>query len=83
MAEHFNNISCTTGKRLAGKTENNSSLSVTQYLTDRVSSSIFLELVDENELLSTINLLHMKKSVGYDNIPIILIKLVDRIFAPF
>ena len=63
--------------------ENNSSQSVTRYLTNRVSSSIFLEAVDERELISIINLLPLKKSVGHDNIPVIFIKLVDRIIAPF
>ena len=83
MAEHFNNFFCTIGKRLAEKMENNSSQSVTRYLTNRVSSSIFLEPVDERELISIINLLPLKKSVGHDNIPVIFIKLVDRIIAPF
>ena len=82
IAEHFNNFFCTIGKRLAEKMESNSSQSVTRYLTDRVSSSIFLEPVDEREIISTINLLPMKKSVGHDNIPITFIKLV-KIIAPF
>ena len=83
MAEHFNNFFRTTGKRLAGKMENSSSQSVTRYLTDRVSSSIFLEPVDEREIISTINLLPMKKSVGHNNIPVTFIKLVVKIIAPF
>ena len=83
MAEHFNNFFCTIGKRLAGKMENSSSQSVTRYLTNRVSSSIFLEPVDEREIISTINLLPMKKSVGRDNIPVTFIKLVVKIIAPF
>ena len=83
MAEHFNNLFCTIGKRLAGKMKNNSSQSVTRYLTDRISSSIFLEPVDEREIISTINLLPMKKSVGHDNIPVTFIKLDAKTIAPF
>ena len=63
--------------------KNSSSQSVTRYLTDRVSSSIFLGPVDERETISTINLLPMKKSVGHDNIPVTFIKLVVKIVAPF
>ena len=63
--------------------ENNSSQSVTRYLPYGVSTSIFLEPVDEKEITSTINLLPMKKSVGHDNIPVTFIKLVVRIIAPF
>ena len=62
--------------------ESNSGQSVTSYFTDRVSSSIFFEPVDESEIISTISLLPMKKSVGHDNIPVTLIKLVVRIIAP-
>ena len=85
MAEYFNNFFCTIGKRLAGKMENSCSQSVTRYryLTNRVSSSIFFEPVDEREIISTINLLPMKKSVGHDNIPVTFIKLVVKIIAPF
>ena len=83
MAEHFNNFFCTIGKRLAGKMETNSSQSVTRYLTKRVSSSIFLEQVDEREIISTIDLLPMKKSVGHDSISVTFIKLVVKIIAPF
>ena len=61
----------------------NSSQRVTRYLTNGISSSIFLEPVDEREIISTINLLPMKKSVGYDNIPVTFIKLVVKIIAPF
>ena len=63
--------------------ENSRRQSVTRYLTDRVSSSILLEPVDEREIISTINLLPMKKSVGHDNIPVTFIKLVVKIIAPF
>ena len=49
MAEPFNNFFRTIGKHLAGKMESNSSQSVTRYLTNRVSSSIFLEPVDEEK----------------------------------
>ena len=63
--------------------ENSSSQSVTKYLTDRASSTIFLEPVDEREIISTINLLPMKKSVGHDNIPVTFIKLFVKIIAPF
>ena len=59
--------------------ENNSSQSVTRYLIDKVFFSIFLQPIDKRELLGTVNLLPMKKSVGHDNIPIIFIKLIDRI----
>ena len=83
MAEHFNNFFCTIGKRLAGKMESNSNQSVTRYLTDRVSSLIFLEPVDEREIISTINLLPIKKSVEHDNIPVTCIKLVVKIIASF
>ena len=83
MAEHFNNFFCTIGKRLVEKMESNSNQSVTRYLIDRVSSSIFLEPVDKKEIISTINLLPMKKSVGHDNIPVTFIKLVVKIIAPF
>ena len=69
IAEHFNIFFfCTVGKRLAGKKENSNSQRVTRYLTNGVFSSLFLELVDEREILSTINLLFMKKSVGHENI---------------
>ena len=83
MAAHFNNFFCTIGKRLAGKMESNSGLSVTWYLTVSVSSSIFLEPVDEREIISTINLLPMKKSVEHDNISVTFTKLFVRIIAPF
>ena len=83
MAEHFNNFCCTIGKRLAGKMENNSSQSVTRYLTHRVSSSIFLEPVDERKIINTINLLPMKKLVGHANIPLTFITLVVKIVEPF
>ena len=63
--------------------EKSSSQSVTRYFTDRVSSSIFLEPVDEKEIINTINLLPMKKSVGHDNIPVTFIKLVVEIITPF
>ena len=63
--------------------ENSSSQRVTRHSTNRVSSSIFLEPVDEREIISTINLLPMKKSVGHDNIPVTFIKLVVKIIAPF
>ena len=63
--------------------ENSSSQSVTKYLINRVSSSIFLEPVDEREIISTINLLTMKKSLGHDNISVTFIKLVVKIIAPF
>ena len=61
MAEHLNNFFCTIGKRPVGKMKNSSSQSGTTYLTDRASSSIFLEPIDEKEITSTINLLLMKK----------------------
>ena len=83
MAEHFNNFFCTIGKGLAEKMENSSSQSVTRYLTDKVSSSVFLESVDEREIISTINFLPIKKSIGHDNIPVTFIKLVVKIIAPF
>ena len=83
MAEHLNNFFYTIGKRMAGKMESNSSQSVTWYLTYWVSFSMFLEPVDEREILSTNNLLPMKKSVGHDNIPVTFIKQVVRIIAPF
>ena len=63
--------------------ESNSCQSVTRYLTDGVSSLIFLEPVEEREKISTINLLPMKKSVGHDNIPVTFIILVVKIIAPF
>ena len=82
MAKHFNNVFCTIDKRLAGEMESNSSQSVTRYLTDRVSSSIFLEPVDKREIISTINLLPMTKLVGHDNISVTFITLVVKIIAP-
>ena len=63
--------------------ESNSSQSVIKYLTARYSSSMFLEPVDEREIISTTNSLPMKKSVGHDNILVTFIKLVVRIIAPF
>ena len=47
-----------------------------RHLTNKVSSSIFLEPVVERQLLNTISLLPKKKSVGHDNIFVIFIKLV-------
>ena len=41
MTEHFNNFFCTVGKRQAGKMKNNSSQSVTRYLTDRFPPQYF------------------------------------------
>ena len=63
--------------------ENSSSQSVTRYLANRVSSLVFLEPVDEREIISTINLLPRKKSVGHDNILVTFIKLVVKIIEPF
>ena len=52
-------------------------------LNDRVSSSIFLEPVDERELPSTSSLLQMKKIAGHDDISVIFANLIDRKISPF
>ena len=55
-----------------------------RFLKIRISDSIFLQSTEPGEIISTINLLNVRKSNGFDHIPPFFVKLVGPVISePF
>ena len=75
IADQFNNFFVNVGPKLASDIQN-SGKNYHEYLHERVPSSMFMNPIDEMEMVKIINKLKPNKSAGHDNIGNFIIKKV-------
>ena len=80
MAEAYNNFFVNIGNMVEQKIPN-SNVNFSSYLKDSVPNSIFLRLVNDNEVLSMLQQLSSSKSCGPNSIPTNLLKTYAKFFV--
>ena len=81
FGDHFSAIASKIVKENPNPT---SADSFRQFLKIRISDSIFLQSTEPDEIISTINLLNVTKSNGFDHIPPFFVKLAGPVISePF
>ena len=79
----LNNYFCSIGESLASSCKTDNKSSFLKYLTNRISSSIFLEPPSINEIINSINSLSNFKAVDHDNIHPMFLKTSSPLIAPY
>ena len=79
ISEHF----CSIGANLADKFNQSAPNSLSQYLEQRVSPSIYLDVPNLSEIINAIQALSLNKSIGHDNITLHYLRIVSSILAPY
>ena len=75
--EHFNEFFCCNGANLADKFNQSAPNSLSQYLEQRVSPSIYLDVPNLSEIINAIQALSLNISIGHDNIPPYYLRISD------
>ena len=83
ISEHFNEFFCSIDANLAHKFNQSAPNSLSQYLEQRVSSSIYLDVPNLSEIINAIQALSLNKSIGHDNIPPYYLRIASSILAPY
>ena len=83
ISEHFNEFFCSIGANLADKFNQSAPSSLSQYLEQRVSPSIYLDVPNLSEIINAIQALSLNKSIGHDNIPPYYLRITSSILAPY
>ena len=83
VSEHFNEFFCSIGANLADKFNQSASNSLSRYLEQRVSPSIYLDVPNLSEIINAIQALSLNKSIGHDNIPPYYLRIASSILAPY
>lgn len=79
----FNEFFCSIGKNLADKLPSSTNPPFENYLTNRISESIFLSPPSAAEIVNALHLLNVNKAVGPDNIPAYYLRVAASVIAPF
>ena len=82
-ANIFNNFFCSIGEKLASNILSQKNPQPLDYLTNRISPSIYLQAPTINEILNVITSLNINKAVGHDNIPACFLKTAALVIAPY
>ena len=69
VVNSFNIFFCNVGKKLADKILGNENYTFLNYLSNRVSQSIYLKPPELNENIKSIHSLNVNKAFGHDTIP--------------
>ena len=83
ISEHFNEFFCSIGASLADKFNQSAPNSLSQYLEQRVSPSICLDVPNLSEIINAIQALSLNKSIGHDNIPPYYLCIASSTLAPY
>ena len=83
ISEHFNEFFCSISANLADKFNQSAPNSLSQYLEQRVSSSIYLDVPNLSEIINAIQALSLNKSIGHDNIPPYYLRIASCFPAPY
>ena len=83
IAEKFNQHFASIGKNLADKIQNNDNNKFSKYLSQRSSSSMYLEPPRYNEVYNLIHSLGLHKSSGHDNIHSYYIQIACDAITPY
>ena len=83
ISEYFNEFFCSIGASLADKFNQCAPSSLSQYLEQRVSPSIYLDVPNLSEIINAIQALSLNKSIGRDNIPPYYLRIASSILAPY
>ena len=68
ISNYFNNFFCSIGENLSNSAASQENYEFRDYLSNRVSSSIFLDSPSLSEIVKSIQSLNMNKALGHDNI---------------
>ena len=82
IVNSFNDYFSEVGVNIASKLPNNNPCEVKVYLSNRISSSVFLNPVTDTEIANIINELNVKKAGGYDEISSYFVKISASILIP-
>ena len=83
ISEHFKEFFCSIGASLADKFNQSAPNSLSQYLEQRVSPSIYLDVPNLSEIINAIQALSLNKSIGHDNIAPYYLRIASSILAPY
>ena len=84
ISNFFNNFFCSIGENLSNSAASQENYEFRDYLSNRVSSSIFLDSPGLSEIVKSIQSLNMNKALGHDkNISPLFLKTARDIVAPF
>ena len=83
ISEHFNKFSSSIGASLADKFNQSAPNSLSQYLEQRVSPTIYLNVPNLSDSINAIQALSLNKSIGHDNIPPYYLRIATSILAPY
>ena len=83
ISNYFNNFFCSIGKYLSNSAASQENYEFRDYLSNRVSSSIFLNSPSLTEIVKSIQSLNMNKALGHDNISPLFLKTARDIVALF
>ena len=82
IVNEFNNFFCSIGFNLAEKIYKKTNKPSYEYLTNTISSSIYLEPPTSNEILNLILSLNDNKALRHDNIPAYFLKVSRYVITP-
>ena len=82
IVNESNNFFCSIGSNLAEKLKKKTNKPSYEYLTNTISSSIYLEPPTSNEILNLISSLNDNKALGHDNIPAYFLKISRYVITP-
>ena len=83
ISNYFNNFFCSIGENLSNSAASQENYEFRDYLSNRVSSSIFLDSPSLSEIVKSIQSLNMNKALGHGNISQLFLKTARDIVAPF
>ena len=83
IANHFNGFFCNIGSSLAKQFSENKPNLFKRFLHRRISSSIYFDVPNYSEIISTIFSINMKKAVGHDNLHPFFLRTASTVITPY
>ena len=83
ISEHFNEFFCSIGVNLADKFTQSAPNSLSQYLEQCVSPSIYLYVPNLSEIINAMQAFSLNKAIGHDNMPPYYLCIASSILAPY
>ena len=83
ISNYFNNFFCSIGENFSNSATSHENYEFRDYLSNRVSSSTFLDSPCLSEIVKSIQSLNLNKAVGHDNISPFFLEIACDIAAPF
>ena len=83
IANHFNGVFCNIGSSLAKQFSANEPNLFKEFLHHCISSSVYLNVPNHSEIISTIFSINMNKAVDHDNLHLFFLRIASTAITPY